>query len=735
VSSPLAARSDSPGRRALGRPRAAARFQDLGTPGFAVIVTALVAGAILGYWNTLRLVENDRRVAHTHTTIGQAGELLSTLKDAETGQRGYLLVGDESYLQPYQDALRREQGLVRTLRELSSDDPEQRARVEAMVPLIDQRIDELTRTISLARSGDRAAALEFVRGGTGRATMDKIRVAVAAIQRTEEAHLVERSRESEESARAAMTSILIAGLLGVGLVILVFSHNQRAVRLRKRDAETIEQQRNQLRVTLASIDDAVITADTAGRVTSLNAVAEALTGWGEAEAKGRPLDVVYNVVNSAMSGRRHRHGAAANLDGGVVLISRDGTNRPIDDSASPIRDSDGRALGVVLAFRDIGARRAAERAVHESRAELEEELQDMNRLQSVSAELIGEKNVEALYSRIVDAAVGIMRSDFGSMQMYQVCSGSGSLKLLAFRGFAPESARFWGTVYPDSACVCGMALKERVRQVIPDVEANEVLAGTEHLVSYRRNGIRATQSTPLISRSGRIVGMISTHWRNVHRPPARRLLLLDILARQASDLLERRRAEQEILHAQESLKVSAANDAFRLKLADTLRSLSDPAEIQAAGARALAQYLKCERGTYAEVDPSGKDFVEVDFSPAPGSGRGYEEYGKARDLAGTVVTKSGRYDGRIIFDLDEALDCELLQGMNGHTEYIIPFRDIARIRTEGPHRSVVELRMGLKVELGDGQDVSRKNDGVLVFDGGAKPRYVGWRDVQELVFR
>src|SRR5262249_48305701 len=153
----------------------------------------------------------------------------------------------------------------------------------------------------------------------------------------------ERSRESEESAGAAMTSILIAGLLGVGLVILVFTLNQRVLRLRKRDAETIEQQRNQLRVTLESIDDAVITADTAGRGTSLNAVAESLTGWSEADAKGRPLDVVYNIVNPA-PGRRHRHGATAGgPDGGVVLISRDGTNRPIDDSASPIRDADGKA--------------------------------------------------------------------------------------------------------------------------------------------------------------------------------------------------------------------------------------------------------------------------------------------------------------------------------------------------------------------------------------------------------
>jgi hypothetical protein len=99
------------------------------------------------------------------------------------------------------------------------------------------------------------------------------------------------------------------------------------------------------------------------------------------------------------------------------------------------------------------------------------------------------------------------------------------------------------------------------------------------------------------------------------------------------------------------------------------------------------------------------------------------------------VTRKGRHDGRIVFDLDEAWDFELLHGTNGDTQYMIPFRDIARIRPEGIRRAVVELRIGLTIELEESQDVTRKNDGLLVFTGSGKPDYVAWQDVMEVVFR
>ena len=128
------------------------------------------------------------------------------------------------------------------------------------------------------------------------------------------------------------------------------------------------------------------------------------------------------------------------------------------------------------------------------------------------------------------------------------------------------------------------------------------------------------------------------------------------------------------------------------------------------------------------------DFDEVKFERAPGSGHGYSDFARGRDLQGTVVTRDGRYEGRIVFDLDESFDFELLQGKNGDTEYLIPFRDIARIKPKGGLRADVELRIGLTIELEDGQDVTRKNDGLLVFDGDRDPRYVAWKNVTAIEF-
>jgi hypothetical protein len=128
------------------------------------------------------------------------------------------------------------------------------------------------------------------------------------------------------------------------------------------------------------------------------------------------------------------------------------------------------------------------------------------------------------------------------------------------------------------------------------------------------------------------------------------------------------------------------------------------------------------------------DFDEVRFLPAPNSGRGYAEYAPGRELAGQVVAGGQRYTGQIVFDLDESWDFELLHGKNGSTEYLIPFREIARIRPRGIRQSDVELRNGLVIELEESQDVSRKNDGLLVFTDRQQPKYIAWRDVDEVVF-
>jgi len=129
-----------------------------------------------------------------------------------------------------------------------------------------------------------------------------------------------------------------------------------------------------------------------------------------------------------------------------------------------------------------------------------------------------------------------------------------------------------------------------------------------------------------------------------------------------------------------------------------------------------------------------RDFDEVTFKPAPNSGPSYADFAQGHGLTGTVESRDGHYNGQIIYDIDEAWDFELLEGMNHDTEYLIPFRNIARIERRGSRGATVELRMGARIELADSHDVSHENDGILVFEGDRKPVYIDWRDVNDIVF-
>lgn len=143
----------------------------------------------------------------------------------------------------------------------------------------------------------------------------------------------------------------------------------------KRAADAVREQGELLRVTLASVGDAVITTDTQGRVTFLNVVAEKLTGWRMQDAAGRPLPEVFAIVNEQTRQpvenpaiRVLRDGAVVELANHTVLIAADGTERLIDDSAAPIKDERGHVAGCVLIFRDVTDRRRLEKELAEKAA-------------------------------------------------------------------------------------------------------------------------------------------------------------------------------------------------------------------------------------------------------------------------------------------------------------------------------------------------------------------------------
>jgi PAS domain S-box-containing protein len=167
--------------------------------------------------------------------------------------------------------------------------------------------------------------------------------------------------------------------------IIGVSKTARDITAHKRAAAALAAQQEWFRVTLASIGDGIIASDAAGHVTYMNAVAETLTGWTNDSAKGLPLADVFHIVNEKTRQRIDnpaalvlRSGNIMGLANHTVLISRDGTERPIADTAAPILDDAGRILGVVLVFRDFSEPRRAEEAIAEQREWLETTLESIS---------------------------------------------------------------------------------------------------------------------------------------------------------------------------------------------------------------------------------------------------------------------------------------------------------------------------------------------------------------------
>ena len=343
----------------------------------ALLVVALVADAVLSLHNIREVATSVQWVSHTNEVLSRLEAVLSTLKDAETGQRGYLLTGEPAYLEPYRDAVDRLPRQIADLRQLTLDNPAQTVRALRLDQLASEQLAILRRGLDLfTLEPDRARALATARqtvlSGQGKQVMDAIRGEVDQMQRVEWDLLGERGAISRASARIALATTVVALAIGLGLVALAVWLFARNLAIRQRAAEVLHAERERFRTTLISIGDAVVVTDAHGRVTLLNPVAQALTRW-DADAIGRPIDEVFRIVNEATRSpvenpvaKVLREGAIVGLANHTVLIGRDGTELPIDDSGAPIRDGRGRVAGVVLVFRDITARRAAEQELHEN---------------------------------------------------------------------------------------------------------------------------------------------------------------------------------------------------------------------------------------------------------------------------------------------------------------------------------------------------------------------------------
>jgi methyl-accepting chemotaxis protein len=182
--------------------------------GFSLVGAVLLVIAAVSYRNTSTLLENAGWVAHTLEVRTGLTDLRSELKDAETGQRGYLITGVDDYLEPYQGALKVIAGTMNNLRKLTADNPHQQHRLDIVSSLIDSKLAELKQTIDLRRTQGLDAATKIILNNTGKAFMDQIRDVISEADQEEADLLAVRTKEAQDSAQLTTAIILWGGLLG-----------------------------------------------------------------------------------------------------------------------------------------------------------------------------------------------------------------------------------------------------------------------------------------------------------------------------------------------------------------------------------------------------------------------------------------------------------------------------------------------------------------------------------------
>jgi PAS domain S-box-containing protein len=499
------------GRAAAGELDATARKVAVG---FAFALACLGVVGLVSYLSVVRLNENAAWVAHTHEVLGRLESLIAGATDSETAERGYVITGDETYLEPYQKSAALVEDQAQRLRELTADNPAQTQRLDSMVPLVTERLATLRAVIELRKSQGFAAAQGEIRSGKGKRFHDRIRRLIDEMKNAETALLTVREQRAKRSSTVAQGVIVGGGFLGCGLVGLALfairrdfagralaeralrdAKDQLEVRVQQRTAQLAKAGEGNAR--LASIieysDDAIASKDLDGIITSWNPGAERLFGYSSQESLGKPIAMLIPPERSSeeptILGRIARGETTGPFE--TVRVRKDGTKIDVSVTISPIRDDRGLIVGVSKIARDITERRLAQAKVHAQLARL-------SLLQHITRAIGERQDIQSIFQVVIRTLEEQLPLDFCCICLYDpaencviVTSVGSRSEALAMELAMTKQARIEIDQNGLSHCVRGRLVYEPDITSVPFPFAQRLARGT----------LRAMVAAPLLVES------------------------------------------------------------------------------------------------------------------------------------------------------------------------------------------------------------------------------------------
>jgi len=369
--------------------------------GFALALAALILIGGMSYFSLTRLHEDRKWVEHTQQVIASLRLVPATVADAESGERGYVITGQEESLEPYQKAVRDVGVQLGTLRTLTADNAVQHRRLDALELLVAERLLLLQQAVELRRGTGFGAAQQHVASGRGERIHDRIRGLLAEMEATEQSLLQERAARARHAGTVAK-AVIVGGITLAFVFVVValfaigqdFSGSRRAraalqeardqleTRVRERTAElakanlTSQNSEERLAGVINSAMDGIVTVDEQQRIVLFNPSAEKMFGCAAADALGQPLDrFIPESLRSAHArhiqdfGETHVTRRQMGALGSISGVHADGEEFPIEAAISRV-DVAGRTLFTAI-VRDTTERKRAEEEIRLLNRDLE----------------------------------------------------------------------------------------------------------------------------------------------------------------------------------------------------------------------------------------------------------------------------------------------------------------------------------------------------------------------------
>ena len=407
---------------------------------FAFALACLGAIGLASYVSISRLSDNAAWVEHTHEVLNSLDLLIAAVTDCETAERGYVLTGDNSYLEPYRQSVATIDPRIRQLRQLMADNAGQLQRLDAAVMVVTHRLAELDAVIQMRNQQGFTAAQKEILTGKGKQFHDQIRALVAQMNGVEQSLLTERAAAAQRSVPIARAIIVGGGILACCIVAFALLAIGRDFSGRRRAEQALRDANDQLETRVAqrtaqleiagetnarfaskneSSHDAIASKTQQGNNTSWNAGAERLFGYAAHEAVGQPMEMLIPAERAAeepmILGRIMQGETTDHFE--TVRVRKDGQTVNVSVTISPLRDQQGRVIGASKIARDITERKRAD-------AKVQAQLARLNLLQQITRAIGERQDIRSIYQVVIRTLEEHLPLDFCCICLYEAAATS-----------------------------------------------------------------------------------------------------------------------------------------------------------------------------------------------------------------------------------------------------------------------------------------------------------------------